>query len=636
MPRARPRVGVALGTTVRVRPFPARNVLPTDEQQMAHVHATYRLQFQAAFSFADAAALVPAFAALGISHLYCSPVFESLPGSRHGYDVSDPQRVREELGGSIGWECLSAAAAAQGLGLVADIVPNHLATRGNAWWNDVLAHGQVSRYWPFFDVNVEGDSSSVGGACASPLLIPLLEHPYGTELEAGRLTVVHEEGTARLAYGDERFPLAAESLEPLLAENGRNVDAIVARLNADREALHQLLERQPYRLTWWRLARDESPYRRFFDVNALVAVRMERDDVFEAMHALPFSWVESGAVDGLRVDHVDGLADPAAYLTKLRGRTPAAYLLVEKILGADEPWPGWPVHGTTGYEFGALVTRLLTAPEAEQPLSAFHRRFTGEPSRFDDVAQEARREMLSHWMLGDVHRVARILYDTCQASIQLRDYSEQDCLALVQELVTWAPVYRTYVGVAGPSAQDANVLGEMFVATRTSQPELPEPLLRHAAQLCLGPSSDRSFVTRLQQLCTATAAKAIEDTAFYRYSRFIAHNDVGADPRRFSESVASFHDVVRRWQADHPYGLRSTSTHDSKRSEDVRARLTVLSEMCDSWTQQVCAWSEPGLRILPLSVAGGRMAHLTRASAGARSQSRSRGQDVDALGDAVF
>jgi (1->4)-alpha-D-glucan 1-alpha-D-glucosylmutase len=552
---------------------------------MRPVRATYRLQFEPAFRFSDALQLLPTFAQLGISHLYCSPVFESVPGSRHGYDVIDPQRVREELGGEAEWRSLAAAAAEHEIGLIADIVPNHLAISHNAWWSDVLEHGRDSPYSSFFDLSLDRDSPEW------TLVIPLLAEPYGAELESGHLTLLRDEEKVWLAYGTERFPISAASLESSIAACGGDVDALIARLNRDRESLHELLEAQHYRLAWWRLARDESPYRRFFDINALVAMRTECPSVFEAMHRLPLSWVRDGVVDGLRVDHIDGLADPSMYARTLRERAPEAYLAVEKILAADEPWPGWPVDGTTGYEFGALVTRLLTAPESEGALTTFYEQFTGQTHAFDEIARDARRDMLEHWLVGDAERVAAVLYQRCQNEIHLRDYSERDCLTLIQELIVWTPVYRTYVGADGPTPHDVAVLRQAFEAVRMRRPDFPEPLIDFAGALCLAPDTDRTFVARFQQLCTAVAAKAVEDTAFYRYSRFIAHNDVGADPGLFSTVVQQFHSAILGLQAAQASGMRATSTHDSKRSEDIRARLTVLSEIPERWTARVEGWS---------------------------------------------
>ncbi|MCC7124641.1 MAG: malto-oligosyltrehalose synthase [Acidobacteria bacterium] len=553
---------------------------------MRPLTATYRLQFHPSFTFADAALILPDLHALGISHAYASPVFEATPGSQHGYDVTDPSRVRVALGGDAGWQALATAADSAGLGLIADIVPNHMAISGNPWWTDVLEHGESSPYRRFFDL---GTDTQQTGSNAS-LVLPVLAAPYGDELAARRLAVVDEHGMLQVAYGEARFPLAGRSLpaEARVAGDARN--AFVAAVNDDEERLHTLLEAQSYRLAWWRLARDESPYRRFFDVNGLVGMRVEDAEVFDALHRLPLSWVEQGFVDGLRVDHVDGLVDPAAYLTRLRAAAPDAWIVIEKIVARDEPWRSWPVDGTTGYEFSALTTRLFTAPEGEAPLTTLHDTFTGLSGRFAEVAMDARQEVLSQWLLGDAQRVATVLYDSCQRDRRLRDYSQRDCLSVVQELVARCPVYRTYVTAAGAAEDDARILGEMLAAMEASRPDLPAPLVAYARALCVGPGEPIEFVLRLQQLCTAVAAKAIEDTAFFRDTRSLAHNEVGADPAWFSASPDDFHATIARWQREQPRGLRATSTHDSKRAEDVRLRLTVLSEMPEAWAAQVDQW----------------------------------------------
>jgi (1->4)-alpha-D-glucan 1-alpha-D-glucosylmutase len=568
---------------------------------LAPLRATYRLQLEPSFGFDDAAAIVPYLAALGVSHVYCSPVFEAVPGSRHGYDVVDPTRVRGELGGEDGRERFVAALRRHGLGLIADIVPNHVALERNAWWIDVLTHGTASACFRFFDIDLSHDPYA--GPAPAKLLIPILGQPYGDELRDGRLRLVIEQGTPWVAYCGNRFPLSVTSRAALADEpeaaGGQAIDAVVAALNADKARLHALLEAQHYRLTWWRLARDETPYRRFFDVNGLIGVRVEDPQVFDAMHRLVSRWVADGSVDGLRVDHVDGLADPAGYLVRLRELAPHAWIGVEKILAEGEALPDWPVDGTTGYEAGALLTRLFTAAEGEAPLTSTYHRFAGAFDSFDEVEEDARHEILEHYLAGDAKRVALALHRMCQDDLSLRDYSLRDASILVRELVAGARTYRTYVTAAGPSPEDARRLETLIDRARTRRPDLPGPLVDFAARLFLtggrvAPDSDDprglDFVRRFQQLSTATAAKAVEDTAAYRDVRYLPLNDVGGDPRAFSASNADFHATIAEWHRRHPLGMRGTSTHDSKRAEDVRARLTLLSEIPDRWTEAVERW----------------------------------------------
>jgi (1->4)-alpha-D-glucan 1-alpha-D-glucosylmutase len=563
------------------------------------IRATYRLQLEPDFDFDTAAAVLPYLAALGVSHVYCSPVFESVPGSRHGYDVVDPTRVRAELGGAEGRDRFVAACRTHGLGLIADIVPNHVALEGNAWWIDVLTHGTASASFPVFDVDLSADPYA--GPASPKLLIPILGEPYGRELTAGRLKLVVERGRPFVAYAANRFPLSITSRAALDDEpeaaggpgDEPRLEAVVAALNADPTRLHALLEAQHYRLTWWRLARDETPYRRFFDVNGLIGVRVEDDTVFDAMHRLVATWVADGSVDGLRVDHVDGLADPGAYLRRLRALAPSQWIGVEKILAEGEALPPWPVDGTTGYETGALLTRLLIAAEGEGSLNGLYTRFTGALDNFDEVEEDARHEILEHWLAGDAKRVALTLYRMCQDDLDLRDYSLRDASILVRELVAGARVYRTYVSTEGATETDGARLAALCTRVRTRRPDVPEPLIDLVARLFAtggdGPAG-LDFVRRFQQLSTATAAKAVEDTAAYRDVRFIALNEVGCDPRRFSVSPGEFHDTVARWQREHPQRMHGTSTHDSKRGEDVRARLSVLSEAPELWIETVERW----------------------------------------------
>jgi (1->4)-alpha-D-glucan 1-alpha-D-glucosylmutase len=559
------------------------------------IRATYRLQLEPAFDFDQAAGIVPYLAALGVSHVYCSPMFEAVPGSRHGYDVIDPTTVRGELGGVEGRTRFVEALRAHGLGLIADIVPNHVALEGNAWWIDVLTHGTASARFPFFDVDLTADPYA--GPAPAKLLIPILGEPYGRELEAGRLCLVVEGGRPLVAYARNRFPLSIASRAALddapEASGPDALAAVVAALNADTARLHALLEAQHYRLTWWRLARDESPYRRFFDVNGLIGVRVEDPTVFDEMHRLVAEWVADGSLDGLRVDHVDGLADPGDYLRRLRALAPTQWIGVEKILADGESLPDWPVDGTTGYETGALLTRLLTAAEGDTALTDAYQRFTGDVESFDEVEADARHEILEHWLAGDAKRVALALHRLCQDELTLRDYSLRDASILVRELVAGARTYRTYVTAAGASPADNARVAALCDRVRVRRPDVPGPLVDLVARLFETGGEvpyGLEFVRRFQQLSTAAAAKAVEDTASYRYVRYLALNEVGADPRIVSVTPAEFHQTVARWQREQPLGLRGTSTHDSKRGEDVRARLTVLSEVPELWAAAVERW----------------------------------------------
>lgn len=583
---------------------------------LSHSTASYRLQLTPAFDFAAATAVVPYLAELGISHIYLSPVFDAVRGSTHGYDVTNPARVRPELGGDAAFETLIATARAHGLGVIADIVPNHQAIGDNGYWMDVLAHGRSSPYVNFFDLSLEEPGEVMN------IALPVLAEPYGVELLAGRIRLVVEDEQLRVAYGSARFPLAPDSaaalvtssldnrLEPAASRDQTDsagaaatavadtvvtqLEAIAAAVNADTDRLHTLLETQHYRLVWWRFARDEAPYRRFFDVNTMVAVRVEDEAVFARTHALILEWLARQTIDGVRVDHVDGLADPEVYLERLRAAAPDAWIGVEKILAIDEPLRAWPIDGTTGYEFAATVCRLLTAVEYEPALTTLYQQATGVDDSYQAIEADARHEIVEHWLAGDAQRLGHVLHALCLGDIRLRDYSLRDCVSLVRELAVACPVYRTYVRGAAAGA-DAAIVADMLAQVVARRPDLPGALLDLVRALFMeGPrdSLGREFIARFQQFTTAVAAKAVEDTACYRYARYLAANDVGASPDDLGCSVAEWHAVVEQWQRHYPRGMRTTMTHDSKRSEDVRARLTVLSEDVERWSVTVAGWLE--------------------------------------------
>ena len=370
-----------------------------------------------------------------------------------------------------------------------------------------------------------------------------------------------------------------------------DLDAAARFLNADPWRVHAVLEQQHYRLAWWRLARDESPYRRFFDINGLVGVRVEDPAVFDAVHTLVGELVRDGSVDGLRVDHVDGLADPDTYLARLAALAPGTPILVEKILTADEPLPAWPVAGTTGYEAAAAIVRLFIQGRAERPVTGFYRAFTRQAEPWPEVVRAARTTVLNDQLGGDAWHVAALFAEACRHDVHLRDFSHKDCDALVRAIVTEMPTYRTYVRPGHVSPDDHARLDVVFREVRQRY-GLP-PALVDAAEAAMRDVAEpfAQFVRRLQQLSTAVVAKGDEDTALYRDARLLALNEVGADPSRFSMAVGEFHRTVARWQRDLPFGLRSTSTHDTKRGEDVRVRLTVLTERWPSWVAHVKVWS---------------------------------------------
>jgi (1->4)-alpha-D-glucan 1-alpha-D-glucosylmutase len=545
--------------------------------------ATARLQLHASFTLADAAAVVPYFAALGISHLYLSPVLTARRGSPHGYDVVDPAAINPELGGRTALEHLVAVLRRHGMGIVLDIVPNHMAADAeqNAWWRDVLARGRASPYASWFDIDWAAPEPSLRGK----VLLPVLGRPYAEALAAGEIRVIRDAAGAgagpEIAYFEHRFPLAAGS--------GADADT--------PEALHALLEAQHYRLAWWRTAADAINWRRFFDINGLVALRAERPDVFAATHGLILDLFAEGLIDGVRVDHVDGLVDPAAYCRRLRRaltarRSPRVrpYIVVEKIMAPGETLPaGWQVDGTTGYEFMSDVAALLHDPAGAAPLTRLWTDLAGDTADFAEVEHAARREILFRAFAADTARVVRALEVAVGSGPAARDLPP---LALARALAAIAarfPAYRTYL-VAGPaSPADAALLDRALAAAPAGERDLPTRL----RDLLVQPRKDpalRHARARFQQLTATLAAKAVEDTAFYRYGRLISRNEVGASPGLFALSPDEFHAACGARLAQTPHTLLATATHDHKRGEDVRARLAVLSEVPAAWATAVAGW----------------------------------------------
>jgi (1->4)-alpha-D-glucan 1-alpha-D-glucosylmutase len=621
--------------------------------------ATYRLQFTPTFGFDDGRALAPYLQRLGVSHLYASPVLQAQPGSTHGYDVIDHQRLNAELGGGSGFDALAAALADHGLSMVVDIVPNHMAvaTPGNRWWTDVLQNGRASRHAPFFDI----DWTPPEPRLANRILVPVLGDHYGRVLEAGELRVVRDAdapgaldgaGELYVAYYEHRFPLSPRTLadlidrvaaavgsEPLefLARSLRRLpsstvrtpaavverqvdgpvllrilglmlanpdtsaalDAELAVLNADRDALDALLTQQSYRLAYWRLSDRELDYRRFFDVDQLVGLRVEDPHVFAEVHEQVLAWMADGRVGGLRIDHIDGLRDPGEYLDRLRRRIGSAYLVVEKILEPGEVLrPDWPVAGTTGYEFGAMVTALLVDPEAEKPLTELYAELAGDDRPFEEVLLESKRQVMGEVLAAEVNRLTEACVRVCERRRRVRDFSRHELHEALREVLAAFTVYRAYVTDEGAAtAADHAVVGRAVATAGERRPDLdPElfPLLREILlgrdPLDAGP--ERDLRARFQQVSGPVMAKSKEDTAFYRYVRLLALNEVGSDPARFGADPATYHEEADRTQQRWPATMSTLTTHDTKRSEDVRARLAVLSELPERWAATVRRWHE--------------------------------------------
>jgi (1->4)-alpha-D-glucan 1-alpha-D-glucosylmutase len=615
----------------------------------AEPRATYRVQMRQAFDFDAAAAIAEYLAALGVSHLYSSPIVQASPGSAHGYDVVDPQQVNIELGGAAGFERLLAALQRVGMELAVDIVPNHMAIGGreNSWWWDVLENGPSSRYAAYFDVDWDPPEARL----RNTVLMPILGDHYGRELEAGEIRLTREDGSFVVRYKDHSLPVAPRSLGPLLAQAAERcgsddlafladafaqlphasradtasvmrrhrdkevlrrqlgelgqrdqqvadaIDATLTEINSEPQALDELLERQNFRLTYWRAAERELDYRRFFDINTLAGLRAEDERVFDDTHALILRWLEQGAVSGLRVDHIDGLRDPEAYLRRLRERAPEAWIIVEKILERDERLPGtWPVAGTTGYDFLNAVGGLFVDPAGEAPMTDLYTSFTGQPGDFSEIVRAKKLLALREALGSDVNRLTALWLAICRRRWRMRDYTRHELGEALRVTIANMPVYRTYVR-AEPGIvreEDVRIIRETVEAARTQRPDLAPELfsfLGDVLQLRIRGDLESELVMRFQQLSGPAMAKGAEDTACYCYNRLVALNEVGGDPGVFGRSVDAFHAFCAATQERWPATMLTTSTHDTKRSEDVRARLSLLSELPVRWGEAVRRWS---------------------------------------------
>lgn len=520
--------------------------------------ATYRLQLQPAFPFAAAAAAVPYLASLGVSHLHLSPVLEAVPGSLHGYDVVDHARVREELGGEEGLRALAGTAREHGLGLVVDIVPNHMAMaprHNRALW-EVLREGPESPYARWFDIDWEAQ----GGQ----LLVPLLGGPVGEELE--RLRV--DGGVLR--YYDHVLPL---------------------REGTAGLPLPELLDAQWYRPVWWRLARTELNYRRFFSISELIGVRVEDPEVFEATHGTILRLLHEGVLDGLRIDHPDGLADPDGYLERLHEATGGRWTVVEKILADEERLPdSWPVAGTTGYDALRRVDGLFTDPAGARELLGLYRRFAApQTDRGGDWAATARRAayaVLSHELAAELDRLTRLASRICASAPDpaLRDRAPWALRTALVELLVRMEVYRPYVSGDAAAVVTAEAAEEARQAFTVPQEAGAVDVVRALVLGGEGPPR-AEFRARFAQTASALRAKAVEDTAFYRYVPLLAANEVGGEPGRPGVAPEEFHAYCARVQRDWPATGTVVSTHDTKRSADVRAALAVLSECPERWAE---------------------------------------------------
>jgi (1->4)-alpha-D-glucan 1-alpha-D-glucosylmutase len=552
--------------------------------------ATYRFQFNEHFRLADALALVPYLRALGVSHIYASPLFAAAPHSTHGYDVCDFGKLNPELGTEADLEKIVAALRAQKMGLVLDIVPNHMGIGApeNIWWWDVLTNGEKSQFANCFDIDWEPAEKDLQGK----ILVPILGDHYETLLSKGEFQLLRENGKLVLSYHEHRFPLAPKSISEIPAdENG------LEKFNSDFAALDQLIKKQNYVLEFHEHGDAKLNYRRFFAVSSLAAVRVDDEKVFRSTHSLVQKWIEKGWLDGLRVDHPDGLRDPQKYLERLRAIAPNAWIVVEKILEPEELLPKtWPVQGTTGYDFLNQLNELFVEPSAEKAFTDFYAEFTGGPTDYPAIVREKKRDALKNLFVTELNRLTNLLANVAARRAPGRNFSREQLHDALAEIIVHFPVYRAYVSEkTGASAADIAMVETAIQMAREAQINLPSGIFDFIRELLLTTQfsvAARNFVARFQQLTGPAMAKGVEDTAFYCHNRFTSLNEVGGDPKKFGTSLEAFHKFLARQQRDWPHSQLTTSTHDTKRAEDVRARLNVLSEIPEIWFKTVRRWSQ--------------------------------------------
>ena len=609
--------------------------------------ATYRLQFHAGFRFTDATALVPYLASLGVSHIYASPYLKARAGSTHGYDIVDHSALNPEIGTPSEYRAFVDALRAHGMGHILDFVPNHMGVGGddNAWWLDVLAWGEDSHYADYFDVDWKPLRAELRGK----VLLPFLGAQYGDVLDAGELRWEYDgAGGFALRYYEHRLPLApptyalmlagaepaslasfaplfaaldtmadhvarraaAASLRRLLAETEHdNARAHAARLDemrttaAGKALIERVVDAQHWRPASWKVAAEEINYRRFFDINALAAMRMENANCFGDAHRLVFELIARGDVDGLRLDHVDGMFDPIGYCDLLCSRAELLgqpmYLVIEKILAPNQELLGrWHVEGTTGYEFMNAVTGIAVDGRNARAFDAVYRRFARDPAPFDEVAYGAKKFVLETALSAELNVLALRLDRIAQRDPRTRDFTLGALRRVLVETIAAFPIYRTYVTGAAVDPADRLFIERAIAIARARDATDEGSTYEFLRRVLLTQHPDDAvreryveFAMRFQQLTAPVTAKGVEDTAFYRSVRLVALNEVGGDPARFGTSVADFHRQNARRAAHHPLAMLATSTHDMKRGEDVRARLAVISEVPDQWRRALARWS---------------------------------------------
>jgi (1->4)-alpha-D-glucan 1-alpha-D-glucosylmutase len=610
--------------------------------------STYRLQLNSHFTFQDAVNITAYLKALGISHVYCSPYLQAAPGSMHGYDVVDHQKVNDELGGEGGLQKFSRRLEQLDMGQVLDIVPNHMAIGpDNRYWWDVLENGQSSPYATWFDIDWQSQEVKL----QNKVLIPVLGDQYGRALTAGQIRIEVNRTDFRIRYMDHAFPLSPGSLaivltnaalqarddtlsfladslsrlpapdaaDPALVQerhrDKRVIYSLLRRLcdeqpqilastanaveamNSDHDALDEILNHQNYRLAYWRTADQELGYRRFFDVNSLIGLKMERPHVFEATHSRIIDWLQSGVLDGVRIDHPDGLRDPQQYFARLRSRAPGAWIIGEKILEAGE-WlrESWPIQGTSGYDFLNVCNALLVHGPGLREFSQIYAEFTQESADFQTVAHDKKLNVEHEALGSDVNRLASLFVEICESNRDRRDYTRAEIRRALREVAACFSIYRTYVVAERNEItdEDRTEIEHAVACARERRQDIDAGLFDFIADILtlrVRGGLESEFLLRFQQFTSPVMAKGVEDTAFYCFNRMIGLNEVGAAPDHDGLAIDEFHRYCERMQTTRPLTMTTLSTHDTKRGEDVRARLAALTEIPGKWKGTLHRWS---------------------------------------------
>ena len=637
------------------------------------IRCTYRIQLHKGFTFQQASVLVPYLEKLGVSHLYTSPFFAATPGSLHGYDVCNHNEINPEIGTRDDLERLASELHARNMGLIVDFVPNHMGISdpGNFRWQDVLENGPASPYAAYFDI----EWNPIKRALENKVLLPVLGAQYGEVLDAGGLVVVYEDGAFVLLCQGEKLPIATRSTVPVLERVAAVMDSppdellsIISAINhlptrhdASEEditvrgrekriirdrlqkltqdepqvsaALEQalaewngnhseenmnrldaLISDQPYRLSYWKVAAEEINYRRFFDINSLAAIQVNQENVFVETHELLLELFQKGILDGVRIDHIDGLASPGEYSQRLRKGIEEAEqapgskrlsdrpaIFVEKILGHDEKLPvSWPVEGTTGYEFANAVMNVQVDRQHERLLTRTYERFVGGQQEYREIVHQSKRLIMLLSMASEINMLGTLLSRLAESHRHSRDFTLNALTTAIREVVAAFPIYRTYLDPGHkPTEYEIKIIGFAIAQARRRNPALERSVFEFLRRMLLASDDELDgidldmrwqFIRKFQQCTGPIAAKGIEDTAFYRYNRMAALNEVGGEPCFFGESLEEFHKMSRERLNFWPRSMLATSTHDTKRSEDVRARMLVISEVAPQWSKLVSEW----------------------------------------------